>query len=111
MNKFGLLSDKPTLSFDIHLSQLDEKSRETLLQLRKLILKLGDNVVEEIRPHRIVYAKSMTFRYFLDVYPNKDNLEVIIRKNRKDTPTKYTIKDLDDLNKIEKDIETSFKEI
>jgi hypothetical protein len=72
---------------------------------------LGNNVVEEIRPHRIVYAKSLTFRYFLDIYPNKDCLTIAIRKNRKDPSTEHIVKTQEDLNKIEKEIETAFKEI
>ncbi|HET6590102.1 MAG TPA: hypothetical protein VFG45_08070 [Candidatus Nitrosocosmicus sp.] len=111
MNKFGLYTDKPSISFDSHLIHLDDTMKKILLNLRKFVLQLGNNIVEEIRPHRIVYAKSLTFRYFLDIYPNKDSLTIAIRKNRKEPATEHTIKTHDDLNKIEKEIETAFKEI
>lgn len=111
MSKFGFYPDKPTISFDSHLTHIDDATKKILLNLRKFVLTLGNNVVEEIRPHRIVYAKSLTFRYFLDIYPNKDSLTVAIRKNRKNPSTEHIIKTSDDLNKIENEIETAFKEI
>jgi len=111
MSKFGLYTDKPAIPFDSHLIHLDDAVKKILINLRKFVFSLGNNVVEEIRPHRIVYAKSLTFRYFLDIYPNKDCLTVAIRKNRKDPSTEYIIKTSDDLNKTEKEIETAFKEI
>ena len=111
MSKFGLYTDKSDISFDNHLTRLDDATKKILLDLRKFVLSLGNNIVEEIRPHRIVYAKSLTFRYFLDIYPNTDCLTVAIRKNRKDPSTEYIIKTQDDLNKIEKEIETAFREI
>ena len=39
--------------------------------IRKFCLELGDNVIEDVRMHRIVYCKSMTFRWFLDVEPEE----------------------------------------
>ena len=111
MSKFGLHSDKPPIAFDSHLTDLDGETRAILIKLRNYVLSLGDKVVEEVRPHRIVYAKSLTFRYFLDIYPSRGDLTVAVRKNRKDPAEEHIIKSMKDLEIIEPKIETAFKEI
>src|ERR671921_157748 len=79
MSKFGFYSDKPAVSFENHLSGLEEHAKALLLDLRDFTRSLGSNVIEEIRPHRIVYAKSLTFRTFLDIQPRNDCLVISIR--------------------------------
>lgn len=65
MSKFGFHSDRAeAISFESHLSGLEENAKALLLGLRDFVKSLGSNVIEEIRPHRIVYAKSLTFRTF-----------------------------------------------
>ena len=56
MSKFGIYQDKSDISFDTHLEGLEEQTRQLLLTLRTFIKSLGDNVIEETRPHRIAYA-------------------------------------------------------
>ena len=34
--------------------------------------------------HRVVFCKSMTFRWFIDVEPEKDGVKIKIQKSRKD---------------------------
>jgi dimeric dUTPase (all-alpha-NTP-PPase superfamily) len=69
MSKFGLYSDKAgaAIPFENHLEGLKEETKSLLLDLRNFVKNLGDNVIEEVRPHRITYAKSLTFRTFLDI--------------------------------------------
>src|ERR687887_592986 len=76
MSKFGLYSDNSaaSITFESHLEGLEEETKMLLLDLRNFVKSLGDNVIEEIRPHRIAYAKSLTFRTFLDIQPKKDYL-------------------------------------
>jgi predicted transport protein len=52
--------------------------------IREFCLNLGENVLEDIRMHRVVFCKSMTFRWFLDVEPEKDGIKIKIQKSRKD---------------------------
>ena len=58
-----------------------------LLDLRNFVKSLGNNVIEEVRPHRIAYAKSLTFRTFLDIQPRKDSLTISLRKSRSESTT------------------------
>ncbi len=53
--------------------------------IRDYCFSLGDNVVEDIRMHRIVFGKSMTFRWFADVAPEKNSVVIKIQKDRKES--------------------------
>lgn len=52
--------------------------------LRAYCISLGANVVEDVRAHRIVYGKSLSFRWFADLEPNGDSIIVKIQKDRKE---------------------------
>lgn len=54
--------------------------------IRNICLSLGKNVVEDVRTHRIVFGKSLTFRWFADVEPQNNGVVIKIQKNRKETP-------------------------
>jgi hypothetical protein len=93
MSRFGFYSDKAAaISFESHLSGLEEQTKALLLDLRNFVKSLGSNVIEEIRPHRIVYAKSLTFRTFLDIQPRNDCLIISVSKGRTAPTTNYTAK-------------------
>ena len=89
---FGLYSNKARdISFESHLSSLEQEPRQILLEIRDFVKSLGSNVIEEIRPHRIVYAKSLTFRTFLDIQPRNNALVISIRKSRTEPASINTI--------------------
>src|ERR671929_1018525 len=94
MSKFGLYSDKSAASipFENHLEGLEEETKSLLLDLRNFIKSLGENVIEEVRPHRITYAKSLTFRTFLDIQPRKNSLTISLRKSRNEPTINHTVK-------------------
>ncbi len=52
--------------------------------IRKFCFDLGENVVEDIRMHRVVFCKSITFRWFVDVEPQREGVIIKIQKNRKE---------------------------
>ena len=51
--------------------------------LSSYCLTLGKNVVEDIRMHRIVFSKSITFRNFADIEPQRDFITLKIREIEK----------------------------
>ncbi|TLY10058.1 MAG: hypothetical protein E6K85_04600 [Thaumarchaeota archaeon] len=57
------------IPFETHLGKLKEPARTIMVDLRNFVKSLGGNVLEEVRPHRVVYAKTMNFRTFLDIEP------------------------------------------
>ena len=112
MSKFGLYSNKSSsISFESHLEGLEERTKKILIKLREFVKSLGNNVIEEIRPHRIVYAKSLTFRYFLDIQPRKDILIVSLRKNRKEQSAEYALKDIEEFENIKTLISEAYEKI
>lgn len=52
-------------------------------KIRDFCLSLGDNIVEDVRMHRVVFCKSMTFRWFADIQPESDGVVIKIQKSRK----------------------------
>ena len=111
MNKFGFQTDKANISFESHLVNLGKDIEALLVNLREFVLSLGDNVIEEIRPHRIVYAKSLTFRYFLDIYPRNNDLIIGIIKNRKELTKEYVVSNIQEIQSIEQEIKEAYKTI
>lgn len=51
--------------------------------LRGYCLSLGNNVVEDVRAHRIVFGKSLSFRWFADLEPAEDSIIIKIQRDRK----------------------------
>ena len=70
--------------------------------LRTYCFTLGKNVVEDIRMHRIVFSKSMTFRNFADIEPQRDSLVIKIKRDRKEPEKEIQIKLNDNLDEIKK---------
>lgn len=111
MSKFGFLPEKSDISFESHLAGLEEKTRELMLELRAFIKSLGDNVIEEIRPHRVAYAKSLNFRIFVDIQPKNNSMIISIRKGRTDPLTTCTIENPSELETIKDLIAEAYKTI
>ena len=113
MSKFGLYSDKAgaAIPFESHLEGLDEETKTLLLDLRNFVKSLGDNVIEEVRPHRITYAKSLTFRTFLDIQPRKDSLTISLRKSRSESTTDHPAKTVQDIENVKPSIAEAYDKI
>jgi dimeric dUTPase (all-alpha-NTP-PPase superfamily) len=111
MNKFGLYTDKPSISFESHLQGLEEQTRASFVDIRDYVKSLGENVIEEVRPHRVVYAKSLTFRTFLDIQPKKDSLIVSIKHSRKESPKVLTVNNIQQVEDIKSQIRNAYQTI
>ena len=104
MSKFGLYSDESAIPFENHVEGLEEQTKTSLLDLRNFVKSLGNNVIEEVRPHRIVYAKSLTFRTFLDIQPKRDSLTISLRKCRSESIMIQTVKTIEDIDNVKPQI-------
>ena len=111
MSKFGLYSNKPSLPFETHLHGLGEQPRASLLEIRNFVKSLGDNVIEEVRPHRIVYAKSLTFRTFLDIQPKNDSLVISTRSSRNESAAILTVRTVEEVEHLKSQIEHAYQTI
>lgn len=112
MNKFRLYSDKSQhITFESHLEGLEGETKTLLLNLRDFVKRLGNNVIEEVRPHRIVYAKSLTLRTFLDIQPKKDYISISIRKSRNEPVINRTIRVVVEIEDLKPQISEAYEKI
>jgi len=111
MDKFGLLPSGNNIPFETHLEHLDAQRKELLLDIRGFAKSLGPSVIEEIRPHRVVYAKTLTFRTFLDVEPAGDRLVVEIRSGRTDPPARLEVRTQQDLEQMKSQAAQAYEKI
>jgi predicted transport protein len=111
MSKFGMYSEKPKISIDEHISKLDEPMQGIFQEIRSFVLSLGSNVVEEVRPHRIVYAKSFIFRMFLDIEPMGNALTISVKMEPRGTPNKIIISSKEQLPSLKDMVQKAYAKI
>jgi len=112
------------ITFESHLEKLKEEPiKSMLVDLRKFVKSLGNNVIEEIRPHRIVYSKTLNFRIFLDVEPTtttattattttgSDSLRLSIRYGKGAPSTSLVIMTIEDAERAKKQIAEAYHKI
>jgi hypothetical protein len=100
------------ITFESHLEKLKEPARTIMVDLRKFVVSLGSNVIEEVRPHRIVYAKTMNFRTFLDIDPMAgDSLILSIRYGRDVPPSTVMVMTMEDAERAKKQITEAYQKI
>jgi len=75
----------PKRSYDDFKKQVPSDLLPAFDLLREFCLSLGSNVVEDVRAHRIVFGKSLSFRWFADLEPDKQSIIVKIQRNRKES--------------------------
>jgi hypothetical protein len=81
-----------SIPFETHLERLSDPLKVVMVDLRGFVQSLGSNVIEEVRPHRVVYSKTMNFRIFLDIEPAGDSLVLSIKSGRSAPPLTVTIR-------------------
>ncbi|MFL6495302.1 MAG: hypothetical protein ACJ703_02630 [Nitrososphaera sp.] len=104
------------ITFESHLEKLSEPIKPIMVDLRKFVASLGSNVIEEIRPHRIVYSKTLNFRIFLDIEPattttNGDSLRLSIRYGKGSPSTSLVIMTIEDVERAKKQIADAYQRI
>ena len=99
------------IPFESHLAMLQEPAKTIMIDLRAFVRSLGANVIEEVRPHRVVYAKTMNFRTFLDIAPSGDSLVLSIKQSRTLPAETATIKTAQDAEIVKKKIADAFQKI
>ena len=111
MSRFGFVNGNNHLKFEDHLTDLNGEIKDIFLALREFIKSLGDTVIEEVRPHRVVYAKTLNFRVFLDVQPKDSGLAVVLKHGRDKPESALLISSDKDLEAAKSQISRAFQEI
>jgi hypothetical protein len=76
--------------------------------LRDFCFSLGSNVIEDVRMHRVVFCKSITFRWFVDMEPERDSILLKIQRNRKEPLSIIKIKSDDNLDQVKEFLKDAY---
>ncbi len=84
-------------SYEEFRNSIPEGTRPLYDAVRAYCLDLADNVVEDVRMHRIVFGKSIALRWFADVAPEDDHVVIKIQRGRREPFDTVTVSSMDDL--------------
>ena len=87
-------------TYDDFKKQLIPEIEPLFDSLRNYCFSMGKNVVEDVRMHRVVFCKSIPFRFFADMEPQQDSILIKIRRDRSDAQREIWIRPGQDLNEI-----------
>ena len=91
--------------------QINSQVQSLFDSLREFCLSISDNVVEDVRMHRIVFCKSITFRWFVDIEPENESIILKIQRSRKEPQKIIRIKPNEDLEQIKEILKDAFDTI
>ena len=107
----GMISFGKKRDYNDFKKQIPSSVRPLFDSIREFCLSLGENVVEDVRMHRVVFGKSMTFRWFADVEPEREGIIIKIQKSRKEIPQILQIKTGQEITELKKIIKDAFETI
>ena len=107
----GIVSFGNKRSYDEFKDHIPKQVQPMFDSVREYCLSLGTNVIEDVRMHRVVFCKSMSFRWFVDVEPNENSILVKIQKNRKETIKSMKIGIKDELDLLKNEIKDAYQKI
>lgn len=106
-----LLSFGNKRTYEDFKKQIPLKIQPLFDSIREYCLSLGENIVEDVRMHRVVFGKSMSFRWFADVAPQENSVIIKIQRDRKETPKILQVDFDEDLTDIEKILKDAYETI
>ncbi|MCH7966180.1 MAG: hypothetical protein IIB02_01985 [Thaumarchaeota archaeon] len=107
----GIISFGSKRSYDDFKKQIPSSVLPLFDSIREFCFSLGKNVVEDIRMHRVVFCKSMTFRWFVDVEPQREGVIIKIQKSRKEPIQIIQIKKDQQISEFSQMLKVSYEEI
>ena len=107
----GIISFGNKRSYDDFKKQIPNSVLPLFDSIREFCFSLGENVVEDVRMHRVVFCKSMTFRWFVDVEPQREGVIIKIQKNRKESVQIIQIKKDQLISEFSQILKVAFEEI
>ena len=107
----GIISFGKKRSYEDFKKQIPNQVLPLFDSVREFCFSLGDKVIEDVRMHRVVFCKSMTFRWFADVEPEREGVIIKIQKSRKDPIQTIQVKIDQEISEISQIIKNAFEEI
>jgi len=91
--------------------QIPEPVKPLFEKLRTYCMSLDEKVVEDVRMHRIVFCKTMAFRWFADLEPTEKSIIIKIQKERKSEPKILEVTPDQELPEVESSLKDAFTSI
>ena len=88
--------------------QIPEPVKPLFDKLRTYCKSLDDKVIEDVRMHRVVFCKTMTFRWFADLEPTQSSIIIKIQKERKTEAKIFEVIPEQELTEIESTLKDAF---
>ena len=107
----GLISFGNKRSYEDFRKQISPQVQPLFDSLREFCFSLGDKVVEDVRMHRVVYGKSLTFRWFSDFEPEQESILIKIQRSRKEPTKTIRIKENENSDELQKLLRDAFETI
>jgi hypothetical protein len=107
----GMISFENKRNYENFKKQIPSPVLPLFDSIREFCFSLGDKVIEDVRMHRIVFCKSMTFRWFVDVEPGTEWVIIKIQKSRKEPIQIIEIKKEQGISEFSQIIKDAFEEI
>ena len=107
----GIISFGNKRNYDDFKKQIPSSVLPLFDSIREFCFSLGKNVIEDVRMHRVVFCKSMTFRWFVDVEPQREGVIIKVQKNRKAPIQIIQIKKEQQISEFSQILKVAFEEI
>ncbi|MFQ5476648.1 MAG: hypothetical protein ACE5DT_06410 [Nitrosopumilus sp.] len=107
----GIISFGNKRNYEDFKKQIPSSVLPLFNSIREFCFSLGENVIEDVRMHRVVFCKSITFRWFADVEPDKDGVIIKIQKSRKEDVQIIQIKKDQEISEFSQLIKEAFEVI
>ena len=91
--------------------QISEPVKPLFDKLRTYCKSLDEKVIEDVRMHRVVFCKTMIFRWFADLEPTEKSIIIKIQKERKTEPKILEVTPEQELSEIESTLKDAFTTI
>ncbi len=91
--------------------QIPSQNRPLFDSLREFCFSLGDNVIEDVRMHRIVFCKSIIFRWFVDIEPENEIILLKIQRSRKEPQKIIRLNPNENLQQVKEILKDAFDTI
>ena len=98
-------------NYDDFKKQVSPELIPVIDSLRQFCLSLGSNVVEDVRAHRVVFGKSLSFRWFVDLEPDQKSIIMKIQRDRKEPFRTITVEHDQDLDELKSAISDAYTTI
>ena len=107
----GLIGTGTGRTYEDFQRQIPDPMKPLLDKLRTYCMSLDDKLIEDIRMHRIVFCKTMTFRWFADLEPTEKSIIIKIQKERRLEPKILEVTPEQELVEIESILKDAFTTI